>query len=91
MRPRSARAVIVSAEPADLTGQLRPAAVDPGFDRSFRETKLVRDFLIRQLLDVSHENGCPERFRECNERLTEQGDAIALLERGHRPRVHSHG
>ena len=70
-----------------LTGEFEPAAIDPGLDRAFRQPQRVSDFLIRELLDVAHQDRGAQRVGQRRHRLAEEDDAIALLERGDRSGV----
>ena len=59
-------------ETAKLPGQFKSAAIDPRFDRAFRQPQLVGDFLVRELLQVAQHDGLPERRRQFGQRLADQ-------------------
>ena len=88
LRPR--RTVIVAAHPADLPRELGAPAVDPRFDRAFRQLQPVGDLLIRQLLNVPHQHRRPQRLGQRRQRLPQQHHAILLLDRRDRSRLVRH-
>src|SRR4029077_8230688 len=84
VRRRAAWTVILAAQLANLAGEFRASAVDPRLDRALREPEACGDFLVRQLLQVTHDDRRAQGVGLVGERLAEQRHAIALLERGYR-------
>src|SRR5215831_7365535 len=75
----STGAEIVAAKLLDLPRELVPPAIDPRFDGAFRQTQLVRDLVVRQLLDVAHQDSRSQRLRQRAQRFTQEFHAIALF------------
>ena len=42
--------------PAQNFGQFNPSAIDAGFDRAFGDLQPVHDFLVGQLVNVTHDD-----------------------------------
>src|SRR5207244_2667701 len=70
---------IFAAQFPDLPRELVASAVDARLDRAFRQPQLDGDFVIRELLDVAHQDGGAQRLRQRAQRLFQQMHAIALL------------
>ena len=63
-----------------MAGELQTATVDAGLDGAFRQSELVRDFLIRKLLEIPEHDRFAQRRRELGKRLADALAEIDLLE-----------
>src|SRR5678809_406104 len=72
--------VLLLSQPLYLAGELRSSAIDPRLHRPLRQVELVRDFLVRQFLDVSEHDGGAQRRRQLVERVSKHDDAVRALE-----------
>src|SRR5262245_61205795 len=52
--------VLLTVQLANLARQFVASSVDARFHRAFREPETLRDFLVRQLLNIPQQNGCPQ-------------------------------
>src|SRR5512143_1059355 len=73
--------------PSNLARKLDAPAIDPGLHRSFGQPETLRDFLVRQLVQVAHHDRRLERERQLVERLAEHFAQVALFELPERARV----
>src|SRR5688500_7194377 len=64
---------------SDLPRQLETSAVDPRFHRAFGQLQLVRDFLVRELLQIPQHHGGAERGGQLGQRLAQQLAQVRML------------
>src|SRR5262245_59118969 len=79
----AARTEVLAPELSDLPRELVAPAVDARFDGAFGQLQLLRDLVIRQFLDVAHEDGGAQRLGQRAHRVLEQLDAVALFHHRH--------
>src|SRR6185436_605468 len=79
----AARTEVLAPELLDLSGELVAPAVDARFDGAFGQLQLLRDLVVRQLLDIAHEDGRAQRLRQRAHGVLEQLHPIALLHHRH--------
>ena len=80
-RLATCRSAVGHDEPS-LAREFLAAPVDSGLHRALWQGQLVRDLLIRQLLNVVQRDRHPQRIRQLGQRVMETGPAVAALE-GH--------